>query len=42
MERMGGGGHLNMAGCQLETVNMEGARSLLKSTLTEMQDGGEI
>ena len=25
-----------------ETVNMEGARSLLKSTLTEMQDGGEI
>lgn len=42
MERMGGGGHLNMAGCQLETVNMEGARNLLKSTLTEMQDGGEI
>ena len=35
MERMGGGGHLNMAGCQLETVNMEGARNLLKSTLTE-------
>ena len=42
MERLGGGGHLNMAGCQLETVNMEGARNLLKSTLTEMQDGGEI
>lgn len=42
MERMGGGGHLNMAGCQLETVNMEEARNLLKSTLTEMQDGGEI
>ena len=35
MERMGGGGHLNMAGCQLETVDLEGARSLLKSTLTE-------
>jgi hypothetical protein len=31
-----------MAGCQLETVNMEEARNLLKSTLTEMQDGGEI
>ena len=42
MERMGGGGHLIMAGCQLETVNMEEARNLLKSTLTEMQDGGEI
>ena len=42
MERMGGGGHLNMAGCQLETVTMEEARNLLKSTLTEMQDGGEI
>ena len=38
MERMGGGGHLNMAGCQLETVDLEGARSLLKSTLTEMQE----
>ena len=26
MERMGGGGHLNMAGCQLETVDLEGAQ----------------
>ena len=42
IDRLGGGGHLNMAGCQLETVDLEGARSLLKSTLTEMQDGGEI
>ncbi|MCI5648422.1 MAG: DHH family phosphoesterase [Fusicatenibacter sp.] len=42
MERMGGGGHLNIAGCQLETIGMEEAKNLLKSTLTEMQDGGEI
>ncbi|MDY2938479.1 MAG: DHH family phosphoesterase [Fusicatenibacter sp.] len=42
MERMGGGGHLNIAGCQLETVGIEEAKSLLKSTLSEMQNGGEI
>ena len=35
MERMGGGGHLNMAGCQLET-GMNEAKRILKDTLTEM------
>ena len=41
MERMGGGGHLNMAGCQLET-GMNEAKRILKETLTEMLEEGEI
>lgn len=41
MERMGGGGHLNMAGCQLET-GMSEAKRILKDTLTEMLEEGEI
>ncbi len=42
MERMGGGGHLNMAGCQLESSSVQEARDYLKDVLTEMLDGGEI
>ena len=41
MERMGGGGHLNMAGCQLEG-SMSEAKRILKDTLTEMLEEGEI
>ena len=41
MERMGGGGHLNMAGCQLE-MGMNDAKRVLKDTLTEMLEEGEI
>lgn len=41
MERMGGGGHLNMAGCQLEGSISE-AKRILKDTLTEMLEEGEI
>ncbi len=41
MERMGGGGHLNMAGCQLE-ASMNEAKRILKDTLTEMLEEGEI
>ena len=42
MERMGGGGHLNMAGCQLECSTVQEAKDYLKDVLTEMLDGGEI
>ncbi len=42
MERMGGGGHLNIAGCQLESSTVQEAKDYLKDTLTEMLDGGEI
>ena len=41
MERMGGGGHMNMAGCQLEG-SMSEAKRILKDTLTEMLEEGEI
>ena len=42
MERMGGGGHLNIAGTQLKDANMNEAKDMLKQTLQEMIDGGDI
>ena len=42
MERLGGGGHLNVAGAQLKGRSIEEARQLLKVTLKEMTEGGEI
>ena len=42
MERFGGGGHLNIAGAQVEGQSVEEVRSLLKETLTEMEEEGEI
>lgn len=42
MERLGGGGHLNIAGCQFEGIEMEEAVKKLKATLAEMLEGGEI
>ena len=42
MERLGGGGHLNVAGAQLKGKSIAEARMLLKATLKEMTDGGEI
>lgn len=42
MERLGGGGHLNMAGCQLENCTIEQAKSLIRRTLDEMMKEGDI
>lgn len=42
MERLGGGGHLNIAGCQFEEIDLPEAIDILKETLAEMLDGGEI
>lgn len=42
MERLGGGGHLNIAGCQFEDTELPEAIRLVKKTLSEMLDGGEI
>ena len=42
MEKMGGGGHLNMAGCQLTHVTMDEAKNMLKETLISMEENGEI
>ncbi len=42
MERLGGGGHLNMAGAQIPNVTVDEARDRLKKVLNDMLDGGEI
>lgn len=42
MERMGGGGHMNVAGAQLEDITIDDARELVKNTLKEMLDNKEI
>ncbi len=42
MERLGGGGHMNIAGAQLQGESLEGARALLKKTLDEMEEEGAI
>ena len=42
MERMGGGGHLNIAGAQLKDHTMAEAKDVLKQTLQEMIDEGDI
>lgn len=36
MERIGGGGHMNVAGAQLENISMADAKEFIKSTLREM------
>ena len=42
MERMGGGGHMNIAGCQLEGDTVDEAIHKLKDTIDSMLDGGEL
>ncbi len=42
MERMGGGGHLNAAACQMEGVGIIEAMGVLKRTLDSMLENGEI
>lgn len=42
MERMGGGGHLNIAGCQMENTTLQDAIDQLKKTLDKMVEEGEI
>ena len=42
MERMGGGGHLNIAGAQLKDYTVNEAIDYLKQTLQEMIDEGAI
>lgn len=42
MERLGGGGHLNIAGCQFEGTDVQAAIAQVKKTISEMLDGGEL
>lgn len=42
MERMGGGGHLSIAACQLENVTLAEAEGALKGTLDKMIEEGDL
>ena len=42
MERLGGGGHMNVAGAQLKDISMEMACERIRDTLKEMKESGEI
>ena len=42
MERLGGGGHMNIAGAQLEDVSPEKAVAIVKETLGKMLEEGAI
>lgn len=42
MEKLGGGGHMNVAGAQLENMGMEEARTMIRTTLLRMQEDGEL
>jgi c-di-AMP phosphodiesterase-like protein len=42
MERLGGGGHMSIAGCQLEGVGIAEAIGSLKATIDRMLEEGAI
>ena len=42
MERLGGGGHMNIAGCQMEGINIYDAIKSIKETLDKMLEEGEL
>lgn len=42
MEKLDGGGHINMAGAQLKDVSISEAIVILKSTIKDMKEKGEI
>ena len=42
MEKLGGGGHLSVAGAQLDNATMEDALVKLKETLQKMREEGEL
>ena len=41
MERLGGGGHINMAGAQLKDMSMEEAKAIIRETIDNMITKGE-
>ena len=42
MEHLGGGGHINMAGCQMTDITVEECIEKVKKVIDEMIEGGEI
>ena len=42
MERLGGGGHMNIAGCQMEGMSVQEVAQEIRNTLDRMIDEGEL
>ena len=42
MERLGGGGHMNIAGCQMEGMTVQEVAQEIRNTLDRMIDEGEL
>lgn len=42
MERIGGGGHINMAGAQLKDTSVEEAKDIIRKQIDNMIEEGEI
>ena len=42
MEHLGGGGHMNIAGCQMDDVSVAEAIGVLKHTIDTMIEEGEL
>ena len=42
MEHLGGGGHMNIAGCQMQDVTLAEAIGVLKQTIDTMISDGEL
>ena len=42
MEKLGGGGHMNVAGAQIEDVSIDQAMDMVKTVLYNMKTGGEL
>lgn len=42
MEKIGGGGHLSIAGAQLKDTDIEGAKAVIRNTLDKMIENGEL
>ncbi len=42
MERLGGGGHINMAGAQLANTGIEEAKAIIRNEINKMIEEGEI
>ena len=42
MERLGGGGHMSSAGCQIEGIHVEEAVDIVKKTIDKMTEEGEL
>ena len=42
MERLGGGGHMNIAGAQMENISLQEAVSIMKATLDRMMEEGDL